>query len=218
MMQSVLIEPNGAPITVRSIPVPRPGPGQVLIRMAAAPINPSDLGFLRGPYGFQKPLPVVPGLEGSGTVAAAGSGILPHLLVGRRVACSARSGGTWAEYLTTPATFCFPLPKKLPLDQGAMLIVNPMTALAFFEIAKRDKHAAIVNNAAASALGRMILRLGHLYNIPIINIVRRQDQVELMRSLGGKYALNSSNPDFHAQLHKLSSRLKATLSRSGGSD
>src|SRR5512143_3444628 len=210
-MQAVLLPRDDGSLTVDQIAVPVPGRGQVLIRMAAAPINPSDLGFLRGSYGFQKPFPVVPGLEGSGTVVAAGSGLLPHLLLGRRVACSARSGGTWAEYLVTSASTCFPLPKSLSLEQGAMMIVNPMTAFAFFEIARRDKHRAIVSNAAASALGRMILRLGQIYNIPVIHIVRRQEQVQLLRTLGAQYILNSSKPDFYTQLRALSSQLNATL-------
>ncbi len=92
-MQAVLLEqPGGAP-TVGQLPTPRPGLGQVLVRMAATPINPSDLGFLQGSYGFQNPFPVVPGFEGSGTVVAAGPGLLPRLLLGRRVACSAAAGG-----------------------------------------------------------------------------------------------------------------------------
>lgn len=211
MMQAVLLQENNGPLTVGSLPIPWPGPGQVLVRMAAAPINPSDLGFLRGSYGFQKPFPIVPGLEGSGIVVAAGSGLLPRLLVGKRVACSSRSGGTWAEYMVTSASTCFPLPKKLSFEQGSMMIVNPMTAYAFFDIAKRNKHAAIVSNAAASALGRMILRLGQLYNIPIIQIVRRQEQVDLLRSLGGKYILNSSDSNFQDRLRTLSRQLNATL-------
>lgn len=210
-MQAILLEENGGSPKFGMLPVPKPGPGQVLVRMAAAPINPSDLGFLRGSYGFQKPFPIVPGLEGSGRVCAAGPGILPRLLLGRRVACSAPSGGTWAEYLVTSASTCFPLRRDLSLEQGATLIVNPMTALAFFEIAKQGKHAAIVSNAAASALGRMILRLGQTYHVPIIHIVRRQEQVELLRSLGGEYILNSSDPDFHVQLGALSNRLKVTI-------
>ena len=210
-MQAVLLEENGGPLAIGQIFIPRPGPGEVLIRMAAAPINPSDLGFLKGSYGFQKPFPVVPGFEGSGTVIAVGSGLLPRLLMGKRVACSAASGGAWAEYLVTPASSCFPLAKNLSLEQGATLIVNPMTAIAFFDIAKRGKHAAIVSNAAASALGRMILRLGQTYHLPIIHIVRRKEQVDLLRSLGGEYILNSRDPDFHDQLRTLSSQLKATL-------
>lgn len=210
-MQAVLLEENGGAPKFGNILVPQPGPGQVLVRMAAAPINPSDLGFLRGSYGFQKPFPIVPGLEGSGVVCAAGPGIFPHLLLGRRIACSAPSGGTWAEYLVTSASTCFPLWRKLSLEQGATLIVNPMTALAFFDIAKQGKHAAIVSNAAASALGRMILRLGQTYRVPIIHLVRRQEQVELLRSLGGEHVLNSSDPNFQDQLGTLSKQLKATL-------
>jgi NADPH:quinone reductase-like Zn-dependent oxidoreductase len=97
------------------------------------------------------------------------------------------------------------------LEQGSTLIVNPMTALAFFEIAKQGKHAAMVSNAAASSLGRMILRLGQTYHVPIIHIVRRPEQVELLRSLGGEHVLNSSDPDFQDQLNTLSNQLMATL-------
>ncbi len=210
-MQAVLLEQPGGSPTVGELLTPTPGPGQVLVHMTAAPINPSDLGFLQGAYGFQKPFPVVPGFEGSGTVIAAGPGLLPHLLVGRRVACSAAAGGAWAEYLVTPATACFPLVTKLSLEQAATLIVNPLTALAFFEIAKQDRHAAIVNNAAASALGRMILRLGQKQHMPIIHIVRRPEQVELLHTLGGEYVLNNRDPDFLVRLHTLAQQLKATL-------
>lgn len=210
-MQAVLLEqPGGAP-TVGQLPTPVPGPGQVLVRMAATPINPSDLGFLQGSYGFKKPFPVVPGFEGSGTVVAAGSGLLPHLLLGRRVACSAAAGGAWAEYLVTPATTCFPLVTKISQEQAATLIVNPFTALAFFDIARQGMHAAIINNAAASALGRMVLRLGQQHHLPVIHIVRRPEQVELLRALGGEYVLNNRDLDFFDRLHALAIQLKATL-------
>jgi NADPH:quinone reductase-like Zn-dependent oxidoreductase len=179
--------------------------------MAAAPINPSDLGFLKGSYGYQKPFPLVPGFEGSGTVVAAGPGLLPRFLVGQRVASSAPSGGTWAEYLVTSAGGCFPLGRNLSFEQGATLLVNPMTALAFFTLAKSGKHAAIVSNAAASALGRMILGLGRTDHIPVIHLVRRRQQVELLRSLGAEYVLDSSTPEFTAQLGALSGQLQATL-------
>ncbi len=210
-MQAVLLPGQGAHLTVGQLPLPEPGPGQVLVRLAAAPINPSDLGFIQGGYGFQKPFPVVPGFEGSGTVVAAGPGLLPRLWLGRRVTCSAASGGTWAEYLVAPASTCFPLAANLSLEQGATLIVNPLTALAFFEIARQGKHAAIVSNAAASSLGRMILRLGQMRHISIIHIVRRPEQVELLRALGGEHVLNSRAPEFDAQLRSLSQRLQATL-------
>ena len=176
MTQSV--NPRTIPATMRAIelrsfertpeslvvvekPVPRAGKGQVLVKMAAAPINPSDLAFLRGLYGLKKSLPVVPGLEGSGVVVAAGGGLRARVLMGRRVACSAPPGGdgTWAEYMVTSAAVCFPLGKKVSLEQGAMSLVNPLTAWALMDLARRGGHRAVVQTAAASALGRMILRL-----------------------------------------------------------
>src|SRR5512143_4180974 len=208
-----LDEPNG-PLTLREIPVPRPQAGQVLIRMAAAPINPSDLGSLSGmSYSGERQFPFTPGLEGSGTVIEAGEGIMPRLLNGRRVACSAllTGDGTWAEYMVTSARSCIPLNKNVSLEQGAMLLVNPLSALAMFEIAQRGKHRAVVSTAAASALGGMILRLGKRHNMPVIHVVRRQAQVDWVRGLGGEYVLNSSDADFSKQLRTLAHQLKATL-------
>ena len=92
-----------------------------------------------------------------------------------------------------------------------MLIVNPLTTVAFFEIYKQGKHAAIVNNAAAGALGQMVLRLGRTRNIPVIHVVRREAQVELLRSSRAEHVLNSSDKDLGDQLHRLSLKLKATL-------
>ena len=211
VMQAVVVDQKSGGLHVREISVPRPGPGQVLICMKAAPINPSDIGFTKGSYGVQKADWVLPGFEGSGTVVAAGSGLLPHLMVGRRVVCSTPSGGTWAEYLVVSASNCFPLSKNLSFEAGSMLIVNPLTAIAFFEIAKRGKHKAIINHAAAGALGQMILRMGQSKHIPIIHIVRKEAQVEFLRSMGAEYILNSTDIDFDEQLRHLSHQLKATL-------
>ncbi len=211
-MQAVMLEENGGPLVVRQIPIPRPGSGEVLVRMAAAPINPSDLGFIKGGYGSQKPFPIVPGFEGSGTVVAAGPGMLPRWWLGKRVACAVpATGGTWAEYLVTRATLCIPLQNNLSLEQGAMLLVNPLTALAFFDIVKSEKHSAVVSTAAASALGKMIMRLGRRYQIPVINIVRRQEQVDLLHSLGADYVLRSDDANFSNQFRNLAQRLIATL-------
>src|SRR4051812_2507581 len=103
-MKAVLLKDYDAPaeaLSLAHIPVPPVRRGEVLVRMAASPINPSDLIFLKGQYGITKPLPVVPGFEGSGTVVAAGGGWLARRLVGKRVACRAPSDGhgTWAEYM-----------------------------------------------------------------------------------------------------------------------
>jgi len=212
-MQAVILEDFSRPPTVEHVPVPNPGPGQVLIHMAAAPINPSDLGFLQGAYRIQKGFPVIPGFEGSGTVVAAGPGLLSRLWLGRRVACSVTPGadGSWAEYMLTGAASCIPLPGKFPLDQGAMLTVNPLTALAFFDFARRGGHRALVSNAAAGALGKMILRLGQTKRIPIIHLVRRQEQVRLLASMGARYVLDISATDFTDRLRTVSASLGATL-------
>jgi len=208
-----LDEPRGKLIW-RKIPVPRPQSGRVLIRMAAAPINPSDLGALFGmSYTGRRKYPFTPGLEGSGTVVEVGAGLMPCLLKGRRVACSAlpTGDGTWAEYMVTSARSCVPLRKGVSLEQGAMMLVNPLTALAMFEIAKRGKHRAMVSTAAASALGGMILRLGKRHQIPIIHVVRRQTQVDVIRGRGGEHILNSSDPDFVEQLRTTANQFGATL-------
>ena len=208
-----LDEPNGR-LTLREVPMPRPQAGQVLIRMAAAPINPSDLGSLSGlSYSGKRKFPFTPGLEGSGTVVEAGEGFMPRLLNGRRVACSAplTGDGTWAEYMVTSAQLCVPLTTNVSLEQGTMLLVNPLSALAILEIAQRGKHRAIVSTAAASALGGMILRLGKRHNIPVIHVVRRPAQVEWIRGLGGEHVLNSSEAGFLEQLRTLAQKYQATL-------
>jgi NADPH2:quinone reductase len=202
-------------IAVVEMPVPRPGSGEVLVRVFASPINPSDLMFTRGLYGFKKPLPAVPGFEGSGTVVEAGRGLLPRFLKGRRVACAAAdpkvSGGTWAEYVVTPAKFCMPLRKNVDLEQGAVLLINPMTAWGLMHEARRGRHPAVVQTAAASALGRMIVRLGKRFSIPVINVVCRTEQVELLRGLGAEYVVNSSEFEFDKRLRELCHQLGASI-------
>src|SRR5215469_7533716 len=131
---------DGQSFAIAELPVPRPGPGQVLVRVAASPINPSDQMFIRGLYGFRKSLPAIPGFEGSGTVVEAGSGMMARFLKGRRVACAAGDphvvGGLWAEYLVTSAQLCVPLSKQVDMEQGATMLVNPLTAWALIEEAR----------------------------------------------------------------------------------
>ena len=97
------------------------------------------------------------------------------------------------------------------LEQGATLVVNPMTAVIFFDIIKQGRHRAFVNTAAASQLGRMLLRMANKRNIPIINIVRREEQADLLRSLGAEHVLVSTDSDFDQKLSTLTHRLNATL-------
>jgi len=212
-MQAVVLEEEGGPLMIRERPVPQPGKNEVLIRMAASPINPSDLGYLRGMGETKRPLPAVPGIEGSGVVVAGGSGALPRFLVGRRVACvrKANRDGAWAEYMVTSAMQCMPLQKSISLELGSMLIVNTMTAVIFLDMIKQGRHKAVVNTAAASQLGQMLVRLSHKHRFPLINIVRREEQAETLRVLGAGHILNSAESDFDRRLEALTRELNATL-------
>jgi len=213
-MRALRLEEENGKLLVCELPVPKPGPGEVLVRMAASTINPSDIGFLYSTSGYSdRILPVTGGIEGSGTVVAAGDGFLSKFLLGKRVACSKYriEQGTWAEYLLTRASLCAPLKDDISFESSATLLVNPLTALAFFEIIQKGRHAAFVNTAAASQLGRMLIRMAAKKGIPLINVVRRKEQATLLRSLGAEHVLTSSDPDFDQSLKELTDRLKATL-------
>jgi NADPH:quinone reductase-like Zn-dependent oxidoreductase len=202
---------SGLTIAERTIaPLKR---GHVLVRIEAAPCNPSDLLLLQGKYGSLKKLPTVPGWEGAGTVVASGGGILAGWLNGKRVACVLRDDrdGTWAEYFVAKASDCIVLKSKVTFEQAASLIVNPFTAVGLMETARRGRHRAAIQTAAASQLGRMIIALAADANYPLINIVRRDEQVTLLKSLGAEHVLNSSSGDFVDELKALSKRLKATV-------
>src|SRR5580698_4944044 len=132
-MRAVLLkEFHSVLLVVEDISTPEPKAEQVLVKMAAAPINPSDLVFLRNQYGIKKKLPIVPGFEGSGTVVASNAGLYGRWLMGKRVACHApeKGNGTWAEFMATDTARIIPLTKAVTLEQGASLLVNPLTAWA----------------------------------------------------------------------------------------
>jgi len=202
-------------VTVSQVPTPKPAQGQVLVRIAAAPINPSDLAFMHGLYGFRKVLPAIPGFEASGTVVAAGGGLMARLLLGRRVACAAAdpsiAGGTWAQFLVTNASLCVPLGKHVDMEQGATLLINPLTAWGLLEQVRRGGHRAVVQTAAAGALGRMIIKLARRFSIDTINIVRRPEQVTLLRELGAVQVLDINEPGFDSNLRELCHTLGAGI-------
>jgi len=201
-------------LRVEQRPVPKPGKDEVLVKVAASPINPSDLAFLDGNYGFDKSPPVVPGGEGSGTVIAIGPGAMDRYFLGKRVAClsNGERDGIWAEYtVASTKGGAFPLNESVSLEQGAMSIINPLTASAFLEITKAGGHKAIVLTAAASTLGQMVNRLGQSEGVQVINVVRRDAQVDLLKALGATIVLNSSDVDFDRQLHDVCHQYDAQL-------
>jgi NADPH:quinone reductase-like Zn-dependent oxidoreductase len=200
-------------LKVEERPVGRPRRGQVLVRIERAPCNPSDLLLLQGKYGRLKTLPTVPGWEGAGTVVASGGGLVASWLNGKRVSCGVQHDrdGTWAEYTLANAHECIPLKRDLTFDQAAGLIVNPMTAMALFETARRGRHRAAIHTAGASQLGRMLMAIAKEQGYPLINIVRRQEQLELLKSLGAEHVLDSSREEFSIELKHLATKLGATI-------
>jgi len=213
-MQAVRLEKENEKLHVRVLPIPKPGPGEVLVRMAASTINPSDIGFLYSVNGYSnRTLPVTGGIEGSGMVVAAGDGFLSKFMLGKRVTCTKYriDQGTWAEYILTKARLCSPLKDDISFEIGATLVVNPMTALAFIEIIKKGRHDAFVNTAAASQLGRMLIRMAIRKGIPLINVVRRKEQSTVLRAIGAEHVLISSDSDFDQNLKELTHGLNATL-------
>ena len=201
---------NGLKVLPR--PVPKPRRGQVLVKVVAAPCNPSDLLLLQGNYGTLKTLPTVPGWEGAGTVIATGGGLLARWLLGKRVACAVSKDrdGTWAEYAVIDADQCIPLKSALPIEQAASLIINPITAVGLLDTARRAGHRAAVHTAGASQLGRMMLAMANESSYPLVNVVRREIQVDVLKSLGATHVLNMSDEGFPDSLRSLCKKLNAT--------
>lgn len=208
-------------VEVAEVEFPDPTGNQVLVKMEAAPINPSDLAILtgaadlenaeyssgkfvadmpepfnsaqKGRHGMRLPA----GNEGAGTVVAAGEGEMAQALIGQRVACV--PGSAYSQYCLAEAVMCLPL-GDVSSEAGASAFVNPMTALGFVETAKMEGQGAIIHTAAASNLGQMLVKICQEDDIPLVNIVRKAEQVELLKELGATTIVNSSDDDFQEQL------------------
>jgi len=199
-------------VNVIDTPVPRSG--ECLVRIERSPINPSDLSTMSGNYNSEQkaPLPCQLGFEGSGQVVQSGGGVLAYSLVGKRVAVVSKGGGcTWAQYAIIPATQCVAITPDVSYEEGCAVFVNPLTAVAFIEIAQKRKLRSIVHTADASSLGKMLVRLGRRNNIDVICVVRRPEQVEELKKEGAKYILNSADANFKEQLAKMTADLDCRL-------
>lgn len=204
--------PDAFDISLERIAVPQPQAGEVLVRISASPINPSDLSFMQGFYGIRRPLPTVPGFEASGVIVAVGEGIPAEQWLNKRVACFAGdANGTWAEYMVTKLSNCLIVPADVDDARAATALVNPLTAWALLDIAHGAHSPAIVQTAAASALGQMLIRTARRQGLVTINIVRREEQAELLRSLGADVALNSESPHFKEALRDACQNYQPTL-------
>lgn len=159
--------------------------GQVRVAMAASPINPSDEMFIRGTYGTPPVFPQIPGFEGTGTVVASGGGLKGRLFTGKRVAVLNATGGNWAQQTTVPASQVIPLSKRLSEEQAATFFVNPATAwLLTQEVLRVQRGGWLVQTAAASALGKMVIRLGQRLGFRTLNIVRHERHIDTLKRLG----------------------------------
>ncbi|MDT8854680.1 zinc-binding dehydrogenase [Paracoccaceae bacterium Fryx2] len=209
-----------------------PGPAQLLVRVEAAPINPSDLGLMFGPADMatlamdgqaltaripERAMPAMrarlgqslaAGNEGAGTVIAAGSD--QQHLVGRRVAML--GGAMYARLRLIAARDCLVLPEGASAEAGAALFVNPLTALGFTETMRAEGHTAIVHAPAASNLGQMLVRICKADGIGLVNIVRSPGQVALLRGLGAEHVIDSSAESFRADLTEAIAATGATIS------
>ncbi|HEY7310535.1 MAG TPA: zinc-dependent alcohol dehydrogenase family protein [Gemmataceae bacterium] len=187
-MKAIVCERWGEPeevLQVRDVPEPTPGRGEVRVRMIASPINPSDLLMVRGQYGRQPPLPATPGFEGVGIVES-GSGLLARRVMGRRVAVLNGASGNWQELVVIPARQAVPVPKELTDEQAATFFVNPASALLMTRyVLQVPPGAWLLQTAAGSTLGRMVIRLGQRYGFRTLNVVRRREQAEELLRLGG---------------------------------
>ncbi len=224
-------------LRLAKVPVPEPKDDEVLVRVEASPINPSDLGMLfgaadmstasvegsgtdavvratvpeklmRGMQGrVDQPMPV--GNEGAGVVVAAGSSDAAQALLGKTVAIL--GGAMYAQYRAMAAKQCLVLPEGTTPAEGASCFVNPLTALGMVETMKLEGHTALVHTAAASNLGQMLQKICLADGVDLVNIVRREEQEALLRGLGAKYVCNSSSDSFMEDLVAALTETKATI-------
>ena len=217
--------------------MPVPKPGQVIVRIEATPINPSDLGVMFGMANMTEatssgtgkdtlltasvsaqgmrvmkarmgaPLPV--GNEGAGTVVAAGDEAIAQSLMGKVVAVM--GGGMYGQYRCVDAAVCMPLLAGHTAKDGASSFVNPLTALSMIETMRMEGHTALVHTAAASNLGQMLNRICLADKVELVNIVRKKDQAQLLKELGAKHVVDSSSENFMVELTDAIHATGATL-------
>ena len=233
-----LVKKSGV-LEVSLVPVPTPEPAadEIVIRVEATPINPSDIALLLGPvdmqtakqsgtaespvltanvleralpmlaWRFDQSMPV--GNEGAGTVVKAGSSPAAQALMGKLVAVA--SGAMYSQYKIAKAVEVLALPSGTTAKQAASCFVNPLTALSMVEVMRREGHKALVHTAAASNLGQMLNKICLRDGVSLVNVVRSAEQANILKELGAKIVLDSSSPRFMPELIEAVSAAEATL-------
>ncbi len=196
---------------VEEIDIPELQAGEVLIKMVASPCNPSDIAFMRGGYNIVKPLPAVPGFEASGEVVEAAPDV--HDMVGKRVSCfsQADADGTWSALFRASANDCIVLKEGMDMQQAACLSINPLTAVGMFSKVEQADTEAFILNAAGGQVPGFMRVLAREKGIGVINIVRKEQQVEDLKKEGEQWVLNSNSEDFELKLKEACSNLNPTL-------
>ena len=221
-LRSLIKSSGELEISLSNVPTPEPGPDEVVVRVEATPINPSDLGLLTGAADLStvkvsgsKENPIVTakvpeagmramagrldqsmpvGNEGAGVVIRTGSSEAAKALMGKTV--SMIGGAMYAQYRCIRVSECMPLPAGTSAAEGASWFVNPLTSLGMTETMRREGHKALVHTAAASNLGQMLNKICLKDGIPLVNIVRSREQTDLLRKIGAKHVVDSTSPAF----------------------
>ncbi|HTL32941.1 MAG TPA: zinc-binding dehydrogenase [Kofleriaceae bacterium] len=231
-LHSTLTTDSTIRLTLDDVDLGAPGPDEVIVRVDATPVNPTDIALMLSGadlakatastntvvapvssivlqiFGgrIDKPLPI--GTEGSGTVVEAGSSPAAQALLGKLVATS---GGMFATHRKFPAAAVRELPPGATAEDGASSFVNPMTALSFVETMRAEGHKAIVHTAAASNLGQMLVKICKADGVPLVNIVRKPAHVEQLSALGAQYVLDSTSSSFATDLVNAIGETGATI-------
>ena len=236
-LRSTVKEDNTLEITLVDMPVPEPGPDEVLVQVEATPLNPSDLALLFGPADLttirvsgtaEQPvvtadipaalmkmvagrigqsMPV--GNEAAGTVIGAGASDAAQALVGKRVGII--GGAMYSQYRCVNAFMCLELEQGTTAAEGASCFVNPLTALAMVETMRMENHTALVHTAAASNLGQMLNRICMNEDVALVNIVRKVEQETILKAMGAKYIVNTTSDTYYDDLTDALAETGATL-------
>ncbi|BBZ55683.1 zinc-binding dehydrogenase [Mycolicibacterium phocaicum] len=233
-----LVTPDGTlELSLHDVDIPKPTADEVVVRVEASPVNPSDLGLLIPGADMsaatvtgtpERPVVTAPlppgalahlsvrvgqslpvGNEGAGTVVAAGESDAAQALLGKVVGIA--GGAMYSQYRVVKTAACLVLPDGATAKDGASSFVNPLTALGMVETMRREGHSALVHTAAASNLGQMLVKICLADGVPLVNIVRKAEQEEILRNLGAEYVCNSAAPTFEQDLVEALKATSATL-------
>jgi NADPH:quinone reductase-like Zn-dependent oxidoreductase len=236
-LRSLVKDDNSLELSLVDVETPDPGPDEILVRVEAAPLNPSDLALLFGPADMttavasgtpERPLvtadipekfmkmvagrvgeSLAVGNEAAGVVIGAGSSDAAQALMGKTVGII--GGEMYGQYRCVNLFMCLELEEGTTAAQGASCFVNPLTALAMVETMRMENHTALVHTAAASNLGQMLNRICIADGVDLVNIVRKAEQEEILRELGAKYIVNSTADSFYEDLTEALVATGATL-------